>query len=146
MATHRFAVGQQVRFSPVRGQEQEHTRGALFKIVRLLPEAGKRTSVPRQERDRRSGAGRPRRPSYTSVTVEMPTIVLKLTRTPLDTSVKQTPQTAGPLLRGTGDTDYLCGNCGFVIWGIGPEQRVAVDTATCSACGAENEFPPELRS
>ena len=40
MATHRFAVGQQVRFSPDRGQEQEHTRGALFKIVRLLPEAG----------------------------------------------------------------------------------------------------------
>lgn len=77
----------------------------------------------------------------------MPTIVLKLTRTPLDTSVKQTPQTAGPLLRGTGDTDYLCGNCGFVIAsGIGPEERVAEDTATCSACGAENEFPPELRS
>ena len=38
MATHRFAVDQQVRFSPDRGQE--HTRGALFKIVRLLPEAG----------------------------------------------------------------------------------------------------------
>ena len=77
----------------------------------------------------------------------MPTIVLKLTRTPLDTRVEQTPQTAGPLLRGTGHTDYLCGNCGFVIAsGIGPEQRVAEDTATCSACGAENEFPPELRS
>jgi hypothetical protein len=40
MATHRFTVGQAVRFSPDRGQEQEHTRGALFKIVRLLPEAG----------------------------------------------------------------------------------------------------------
>ena len=40
MATHRFAVGQEVRFSPDRRQEQEHTRGALFKIVRLLPEAG----------------------------------------------------------------------------------------------------------
>ena len=77
----------------------------------------------------------------------MPTIVLKLTRAPSDTRVEQTPQTAGPLLRGTGDTDYLCGNCGFVIaWGIGPGQRVAVETPTCSACGAENEFPPELRS
>ena len=40
MSNHRFAVGQAVRFSPDRGQEQEHSRGALFKIVRLLPEAG----------------------------------------------------------------------------------------------------------
>ena len=40
MATHRFAVGQQVRFSPDRDQEQELTRGALFKIVRLLPGVG----------------------------------------------------------------------------------------------------------
>jgi hypothetical protein len=38
MATHRFAVGQAVMFSPDR--EQEHKKGALFKIVRLLPEAG----------------------------------------------------------------------------------------------------------
>jgi hypothetical protein len=72
----------------------------------------------------------------------MPTIVLKLTRAPLDTSVEQTPQCAG-----TGDTDYLCSNCGFVIAsGIGPRPRVVVDIATCSACDAENEFPPELRS
>jgi hypothetical protein len=71
----------------------------------------------------------------------MPTIVLKLTRAPSDPSVEQTPQTDGPLLRGAGDTDCLCGNCGFVIAsGIGPGQRVAVDTAICSACGAENEF------
>jgi hypothetical protein len=77
----------------------------------------------------------------------MPTIVLKLTRAPSDTSVEQAPQSAGPLLRGTGDTDYLCGNCGFVIAsGIGLKLRVAVGMATCSACGAENEFPPELRS
>ena len=77
----------------------------------------------------------------------MPTIVLKLPRAPSDTSVEETLQTAGPLLCGAGDTDYVCGKCGFVIAsGIGPEQRVAVDTATYSACGAENEFPPELRS
>jgi hypothetical protein len=38
MATHKFAVGQAVRFSPDRGQE--HAKGGLFKIVRLLPEAG----------------------------------------------------------------------------------------------------------
>jgi hypothetical protein len=76
----------------------------------------------------------------------MPAIVLKLTRVSSDTGVPQAPETAGPLLRGTGDTDYLCGNCGFVIAsGMGPGQRVAIETATCSACGAENEFPPELR-
>jgi hypothetical protein len=46
MATHKFAVGQAVYFSPDRprplfGQTpaQEHAKG-LFKIVRLLPEAG----------------------------------------------------------------------------------------------------------
>jgi hypothetical protein len=78
----------------------------------------------------------------------MPTVVLKLRRALSDTTVEEhTPPSAGPLLRGTGDTDYLCGNCGFVIAsGIGPRQRVGVDIATCSACGAENEFPPDLRS
>ena len=39
MATHKFAVGQTVRFSPDRDQEPA-TKGELFKIVRLLPEAG----------------------------------------------------------------------------------------------------------
>lgn len=38
MTTHKFAVGQAVSFSPDR--HQEHTKGMLFKIVRLLPEAG----------------------------------------------------------------------------------------------------------
>jgi hypothetical protein len=77
----------------------------------------------------------------------MPTIVLKLMRAPSDTSVEQAPQSAGPLLRGTGDTDYPRGNYGFVTAsGIRQKQCVAVDTATCSACGAENEFPPDLRS
>ena len=38
MATHKFAVGQAVWFSPDR--DQEHAKGGLFKIVRLLPEAG----------------------------------------------------------------------------------------------------------
>jgi hypothetical protein len=76
----------------------------------------------------------------------MPTVVLKITHAPTDASDRGSPQSAGPLLRGTGDTDYLCGNCGFVIAsGMGPKQFVPVDSATCSACGAENEFPPELR-
>ena len=38
MAIHKFAVGQTVRFSADPGQE--HAKGGLFKIVRLLPEAG----------------------------------------------------------------------------------------------------------
>ena len=37
MATHKFAVGQAVWFSPDR--DQQHAKGGLFKIVRLLPEA-----------------------------------------------------------------------------------------------------------
>jgi len=79
--------------------------------------------------------------------IEMPTIVLKITHAPADGRVRQPAQSAGPLLRGTGDTDHLCGNCGFVIAsGMGPKQRVSVDYATCAACGAENEFPAELRS
>ena len=77
----------------------------------------------------------------------MPTIVLKTTHAAPETSDRQASQSAGPLLRGTGDTDYVCGNCGFVIaWGMGPNERVPLDSTTCSACGAENEFPPELRS
>jgi ribosomal protein S27AE len=51
------------------------------------------------------------------------------------------------LFRGNGDIDYLCGNCGFTIAsGMAPAQRVMLDRAACSACGATNEFPPELRS
>jgi hypothetical protein len=77
----------------------------------------------------------------------MPTIVLKITRAPTDNSEPPISQPTGPLLRGTGDTDYLCGNCGFVIAaGMGPQQRVPLDSTTCAACGAENDFPPELRS
>jgi hypothetical protein len=39
MATHKFVVGQTVRFSPDRDQEHAIKSG-LFKIVRLLPETG----------------------------------------------------------------------------------------------------------
>ena len=38
MTTHKFAVGEAVKFSPDRGQE--YSGGELFEIVRLLPEAG----------------------------------------------------------------------------------------------------------
>jgi len=42
MATHRFAVGQAVRFSPDRDQEQEreHTRGRCSKSFACSPKRG----------------------------------------------------------------------------------------------------------
>jgi DNA-directed RNA polymerase subunit RPC12/RpoP len=72
---------------------------------------------------------------------------LKVTRAPAGAVDGIPPESGKPLFRGTGDTDYLCGNCGSVIAAnMGPGQRVIVDTATCARCGAENEFPPHLRA
>ena len=77
----------------------------------------------------------------------MPSITLKITHAPLDMEGHKPRRGAGPLFRGTGDTDYLCGNCGFAIAaGMRPTQHFMLDRATCAACGATNEFPLELRS
>jgi rubredoxin len=77
----------------------------------------------------------------------MPTISLKVTRPASEAADQVPPELAKPLFRGNGDMDYLCGNCGYVIAAsMGPTQRVIVDVATCSACGAENEFPDYLRA
>jgi hypothetical protein len=76
----------------------------------------------------------------------MPTIELKVTSAPAGTAATEAPPSAGPLFRGNGDTDYLCGNCGFAIAsGISQGQRVPFDSATCPACGARNELPAGLR-
>jgi DNA-directed RNA polymerase subunit RPC12/RpoP len=76
----------------------------------------------------------------------MPTMSLKVRRPPSSAADLGTPELGKPLFRGTGDTDYLCGNCGSVIAAsMGPNQRVIVDAATCATCGAENEFPLHLR-
>ena len=76
----------------------------------------------------------------------MPIISLKVTRPPSSADVHRPPELVKPLFRGSGDTDYQCGNCGSVIAaGMGPTQRVNVDAVSCSACGAENEFPAPLR-
>ena len=76
----------------------------------------------------------------------MPAISLKVTHPPSGDTDRVVSDAAKPLFRGTGDTDYLCGNCGAVIaLGMGPTQRVPFDSRTCSACGAENEFPRSLR-
>ena len=76
----------------------------------------------------------------------MPTITLAVTQGQGTPAPEEVPRSAGPLYRGTGDVDYVCGNCGFTIAAtMKPGQRVLADRATCRACGAENEFPPELR-
>lgn len=77
----------------------------------------------------------------------MQAISLKVTRPAAASAVEHPSSNVNPLFRGTGDTNYLCGDCGAVIAAnMGPRQRVMVDTAVCSACGAENEFPPNLRA
>jgi DNA-directed RNA polymerase subunit RPC12/RpoP len=75
----------------------------------------------------------------------MSTVSLKVTRL-AERGEHRPPEIVRPLFRGSGDTDYLCGNCAAVIaLSMGPTQRVNVDVATCSACGAENEIPSNLR-
>jgi DNA-directed RNA polymerase subunit RPC12/RpoP len=77
----------------------------------------------------------------------MPSITLKVTRPSAAAADHPALELGKPLFRGTGDTDYLCGHCGSTIAAnMGPAQRVIVDATTCSACGAENEFPPHLRA
>jgi hypothetical protein len=77
----------------------------------------------------------------------MPSIVLNVIDAPSETEGRESGRSTGPLFRGNGDIDYLCGNCGFVIVaGFSQNQHVIVGTATCSACGAMNEFSPDLRA
>ena len=76
----------------------------------------------------------------------MPSIGLKITRASGGARDGAVPPQGKPLFRGTGDTDYVCGECGYVIAAsMGPTQRVIVDKTVCAGCGAENEFPVELR-
>jgi hypothetical protein len=77
----------------------------------------------------------------------MPAIRLKVTHPPAGGSERAGPLPARPLFQGSGDTDYVCGSCGAVIAArMAPSQHVIVDTATCSGCGAVNEFPLSLRA
>ena len=70
----------------------------------------------------------------------MARIKLKVIRGPTAPGPWMAPAGAGPLLTGTGDTDYLCGSCEFVIAaGIGPAQRFASMETDCPCCGAVNE-------
>jgi hypothetical protein len=70
----------------------------------------------------------------------MAKIKLKVVRDPTTPPPWTAPAGAGPLLTGTGDTDYLCGSCDFVIAAnIGPGQRIAPMETNCPCCGAVNE-------
>jgi hypothetical protein len=76
----------------------------------------------------------------------MPNVALKVTRAPAEAAAPSMVRSSKPLFRGTGDTDYVCGHCGAVIAAsMGPTQRVIVDNTTCTSCGAEIEFPVDLR-
>jgi hypothetical protein len=79
--------------------------------------------------------------------IDMPVIALKVTKPPSAAADHRMPQSTSPLFRGNGDADYVCGNCAAVIAaGMGPTQHFMIDTTICAGCGAENEFPRELRA
>ena len=77
----------------------------------------------------------------------MPTVPLKVMRPSTIAAGNVALHEVKPLFRGTGDTDYVCGGCAAIIAsGMGPTQHVIVDSAVCTACGTENEFPQSLRA
>lgn len=48
----------------------------------------------------------------------------------------------GPLLVGSGHTNFLCGNCRTVLAGnVSPEEIEGTPLLQCYACGAYNEIP-----
>jgi hypothetical protein len=76
----------------------------------------------------------------------MPTIWSRVIGAPAGAVNDIAPRFDKPLFCGT-DADYLGSNCGYVIAaGMGPAQRVIVDSAVCSACGAKDKFPPHPRA
>jgi len=146
MTVRKFAVGQSVRFSPDRNQGVT-VRGG-FKVVRLLPGAASilQYRVKSQLDGHECVVAKTSSRGHEGAST-MPTMSLKVTRPPSSAADHRPPELVKPLFRGNGDTDYLCGNCGSVMpAGLGPTQRVIVDAAGCSACGAENEFPAHLRA
>jgi phage FluMu protein Com len=70
----------------------------------------------------------------------MAKIKLRIIRDPMVPPPWVPPPGAGPLFTGTGDTDYVCGSCEFVIAAkIGPGQRINPIETDCPRCGAVNE-------
>jgi hypothetical protein len=72
----------------------------------------------------------------------MPAIPLKVKRPPASDAADPVPDAGKPLFRGTGDTDYVCGNCGAVIaLGMGPTQRVPFDSAVPRPAAPKTNSP-----
>ena len=70
----------------------------------------------------------------------MAKIKLRVIRDPLAPPPWVAQPGAGPLITGTGDTDYVCGSCDFTIAAkIGPGQRITSMETDCPCCGAVNE-------
>ena len=70
----------------------------------------------------------------------MPQIKLKVVRDAILPPPWTAPPGAGPLFTGSGDTDYVCGVCEFVIAAsIGSAQRIASIETECPSCGAVTE-------
>lgn len=77
----------------------------------------------------------------------MPMMSLKVTHPPSRADHYRIEGRGKPLFRGTGETDYVGGNCGpLIAANMGPAQRVIVDAAVGSACGAENESSGHLKA
>jgi len=71
---------------------------------------------------------------------EMPQIKLKVVRGATLPPPWTAPAGARPLITGSGDTDYVCGVCEFIIAAsIGSAQRIASIETERPSCGAVNE-------
>jgi hypothetical protein len=71
---------------------------------------------------------------------QMPQAKLKVGRDAILPSPWTALAGAGPLFTRSGDTDYVCGVCEFVIGAsIGATQRIASIETECPCCGAVNE-------
>jgi hypothetical protein len=67
----------------------------------------------------------------------MPQIKLKVIRDATSPPPWIAASGAGPLFTGSGDTDYVCGVCEFVIAAsISSGQRIASIETECPCCGA----------
>jgi hypothetical protein len=66
----------------------------------------------------------------------MPTMSLKSHPSAIECAAHPTPELGKPLFRGTGDTDYLCGNCGSAIaTSLGPTSASLSTSLSVSCAG-----------
>jgi hypothetical protein len=80
MATHKFAVGQAVYFSPDR--HQEHTKGSSSRSFAYSPKLGTRSSIVSKAKRTASSASFGKTSSPGHEKIEIPTVILKITHAP----------------------------------------------------------------